>query len=504
MRTLPKLTYSGLTILLSHPSRKDQKSGELLSGYAGDKLNEFLEPEINRWQCDIRTADEEADLLPNTKALLILGEDVSCRRWIGHPTKSLLERRGIPYAHKGIPTIGSIFPQDAVDRVDWEAIKNPQTDGRDHTFNTEEGEEDEDEGDVKRQGNTRRKNFGFWLWQDVRKIKDVIFDNDRYKAYRQDKQRSDSYGIKIFPNSQEIIDFLLSHENDYLYLDIETDLDDPNMFCVGVAFDNTPVYTFPVLRYNYQAAYHNTALILRALSISMGANTVVCHNGYTFDLLVLANKYKLPFGRRHYDTLLAQHRIYPESEKSLGHLISMYLWQDIHKGDFVVPYNQLQEEQLWNYNAKDVATMRMIKWAQDRLTNEDPGLQASIAQTNRCIRPYIIASLTGMRYDPVLRQTLIDENDLRMMDHLKMMSYLTNIEGFKPSGGKGGYLVPYFIQSLGYKVFKKTPAGQPSIDAKVLQKMRLKYPEQPMLPLILKYRKTQKQTSMLNFEPFKI
>ena len=62
----------------------------------------------------------------------------------------------------------------------------------------------------------------------------------------------------------------------------------------------------------------------------------------------------------------------------------------------------------------------------------------------------------------------------------------------------------YFHQLLGYPVLFKSPTtGDPSLGKKIMYRLALKYPDNPMIPLILAFRKIKKETSMLKFVPWK-
>src|SRR5579864_4833875 len=103
LRNKPKLGYSGLTIVLSNPSRFD--TVRLLAGPGGQLINDFcLRPELNLMQCDVRLASETEPLLPNTKCLLLLGE-VSMLKFLPVETinNTLNEMRGSLFHYKGIP-----------------------------------------------------------------------------------------------------------------------------------------------------------------------------------------------------------------------------------------------------------------------------------------------------------------------------------------------------------------------------------------------------------------
>lgn len=171
LRTKPRLTYCGLTIILSNPSRFD--TNRLLSANGGKMFDDFcLRPEFNSMQCDIRLMEDTSPFLDGTKCLLLFGESAMYRYLPETITSSLGAERGSLYYHKGIPTIASFFPQDAVDSRAYEQSLNPLS--KDYAPEDSSNDDEDDEGDVKAFGKTRRSNYAFWIRADVRKCKAIL------------------------------------------------------------------------------------------------------------------------------------------------------------------------------------------------------------------------------------------------------------------------------------------------------------------------------------------
>jgi len=493
MRHLPTKEYSGLTIVLSNPSRQD--SQVLLSGAAGVMFNQdCLLPATNRWRCDIRTADTlNENLLLNTTGILLLGESALKTWTTGYDGYTINELRGTPLNNKwGLPCLCSNLPQDAVDMVDHESRLNPHLQGRD--TGAESGGDEEDS--KFRHGKTRRHNYRFWLQRDTQKI-----------LYRMGNPPTlPVFSVKIFPQADEIIKVLSSTRGQDLFFDIETD-GDYNITCFGFSFgDSSIVYSVPILRYDYSLAYGRTTYkIIWSLCLALCRNIAVIHNS-SFDLFILAWKYRLLFGRHIYDTMLAQHRCFPEAEKSLGHCLSAWeaIWMPTHKDEGIFqPHNVDQEMQLWNYNAKDVIGMRYIKNEQLLYAAKTPGLEDSIRQSNSCIYSFLVNTLLGINIDVQKRSDMIAENDKLMTQYLRAVRMLVGPGiDLLPSSSKS--CVRYFHDIMGYPVVgrsKKT--GDASLDETNLLKLKLKQ-ENPVIDFCIKYRQTLKETGSLNFEPLNI
>lgn len=497
MRHLPTSSYSGLTIVMSQASRFDDKM--LLSGAAGYWFShEVLAPNnLNRYACDIRTADTYGSgILPNTRCILLLGEPALHRgEWCSSIYKDykLGEQRGYPLdTNTGIATLASYLPQDCMDIKDYESKFNTELNVTQD--DSEHGEEKE--GDAKRRhGITARSNFRFWLKRDVHKSATVLRNRGCYPSL------AERPTYNIYPEAGHIIDALGKTKNKDFFLDIETSIEDKTLSCFGFAFGDGPIYVVPVYRYNGSLAYSNIYEIFRALIIAMRDNCIVVHNS-SFDLFVLAWLYKLPFGRRIYDTLLAQHRCFPEAEKSLGHCMSLWCYEYYHKDEGIfAAHNQEQERRLWEYNGKDIHGMRLVKQEQLRYAQRDPGLMASIEQANDMIYTYLVNTLYGIEVDDVRRLSLLKRNDRYLTQLHRIIRILTG-EDLLPTSTKA--MPRYFHEKLGYKIVGRTKTGNARLDEKALLKLKLAHPDNVLIDTCIRYRETVKESGSMKFEPLLI
>jgi len=493
----PALPYCGLTIVLSNPSRFDYN--ELLSGNSGAWfLEACIKPhKLTRYHLDIRTSNVDAPLLPNTKVVLCLGETAQ-HEWMGS-SHTLCEQRGAPVVRDGITYVSSFFPQDAFDIQNYEARLNKNHRGSVHE-DSKAGDDEEAKG---HKGATRRGNYKFWLSMDTAKA---------FRILKQGIRRSGQPDVRVYSSSSELIHVLQSTKKSTLYLDIET-LFNRTLTCIGFAFEEpSPVYVFPIRTYNYTAGYESPELcrIMAALGTAMRDNLTVTHNGHAFDWLVLAHHYRVPFGRQCYDTMIAHNRCYPEAEKSLGHALSLWTDEPYHKDEGVFdPRNIEQERQLWNYNAKDVHALRLLKRAFDDECSRDIGLAASIKQGNEMIYPYMMAALKGIKMDDVKLTAIVTENDRYMMQLLRIARILVGDDDFKTLQGKSDVSMlssnkqaaRYFYDVMGYKCPYKTDTGEPACDAGAMFKLKLwlkdRDKENPMIDLRLAFAGVKKENGLL-------
>ena len=483
MRHPPSSAYNGLTIVMSNPSRFDTKY--LLSGNAGDWFEQnCLNPLTSRVNCDIRTKDHHEKLLPETRALLILGES-ALAEWCNtnvsiHKLRGSL--LGININGFSIPVITSYLPQDAQDIKDYETTHNTLLQGQ------EDEEDDEDTNTEKDHGRTKRENWKFWLQCDTKKAIGLAREGVKAASFLPE--------YSIFPPMSEALD-VLDKRGSTLYIDIETDIN-RSISCIGYNFSDSPIiYVIPLRTFDYKPAYPDVHRLLLQLGKALRSNKVVAHNGSGFDFLVLAQKYSLGIGRDVYDTMLAQSRCFPGIEKSLGHCISMWTYERYHKDDGVfMPNNTEQDYRLWKYNGRDVYTMRLVHEAQLKYARVIPGLMDSINQVNASIRPYLINTLMGIRFDQSKRQALLNYNDRCMTQYIRCIKHLAGYQVLPTSNKQ---CVQYFHGLLNLPVVGKTPTGNPSLNEKNMLKLKLKVPDNAAIDFCLAYRRCQKQSGSLGF-----
>ena len=497
LRHKPKFAYSGLTVIMSGPSRFDRS--QLLDGVGGHYFEEkCLYPNTNRYACDIRVADDDSPLLPNTRTILLLGQ-YALRKYTGSDL-SLDEQRGSPILIEGIPAIPSFSPQDAVDPFAFE--KDYNKDYRDgESVEGEDDDSEDGEGDsiaeTKTRQKTKRANFRFWLKQDVKKALKIL-------EHGGIPPRPFEPDYHIWPDADRVIKTLTETKNQHLFFDIETDFITQDMRCFAYAFSEQPtdIFVVPFLDINYHPAYGRTttAAIWKALYIAIRDNIVVAHNGAHFDFLILARKYRMAV-RRAYDTMVAAHRIYPKIEKSLGHWTSLCTYEPFHKDEGNHTYmSERQAEQLYRYCGKDVFTMILIKKYQDEMAAKDPGLDASIKLANRAIRPYLTTCLAGMHYDEAAKLAWMREADRRMTFYMKVIQNLTGPD--VPPLISSQKCELYFHKMLGLPVISKTDTGKAQLGAENLLKLAIKYPS-PVFKFLLAYREVKKELGTLKFKVYK-
>jgi len=472
MHNAPIMEYNGLTII-TNPSRFDIESGnkKLISGNAGDYFDVCLNP-ISRLNCDIITSDAFSGFREGTKCALLLGEsatklfgyddDISILR--GYPLQLTSSVIGLPTFHH----------QECMDRRDYESSEDES-----------EGVAESD-NETKGKGKTKRRNWRWWYYTDIKKCGRLLREHKGILPIE------DEWTRHLYPSADMVLEKLRTWENKTIILDIET-TSNFTMTCFGIGcLEEKTCYVVPWKRYNNELAYNETDCreLMRWLTLCLGRNKCVLHNAM-FDLFILAWRYKILPPRNVFDTMLAWHRVRPECEKSLGHLISYFTWFPYHKGDGIFePKNQSQDNQLWNYNSDDIVTTAAIYTRiQDEI--KKAGAEESVQLAMREIPSYLSLSLFGARMDIERRNTRIKE----LLTKQKAIDLcLSSVCRQELNPRSSQQVSKYLYGRLGYKCPREDEPTKES----TLRKLQLKN-NPPSLQLILASRAARKSASSLAF-----
>jgi hypothetical protein len=200
--------------------------------------------------------------------------------------------------------------------------------------------------------------------------------------------------------------------------------------------------------------------------------------------------------------MVSASRIYPLIERSLGHWMSLLTFEEYHKNEGVHAYmNMEQARQLYAYCGKDVYGMMLVKKAQEEMASKDEGLKKSIKAANRAIYPYLVMTLTGVKYNDEKRQAWLKENDALLYEYLRIIRLLHG-PGV-PDLISNKACVNYFHGLLGYPVVGRSEdTGKPSLKEGHLLDLKVKHPDNVVIDFLIKYRGVQKESGTLNFKPY--
>jgi len=467
----PGRKHNGVVVKISRPNRYDFTNGRLLSGPPGDFLKDTIR------SCDVDPAECIYTLDPYFnigRKNLILGDDAN--RKVGPGNRSDLNSgRGYVYCE----TVATYLPVDCTDIVDHE-----------HGWEDDDGDDEDDAGNTQKDSApTARRNYRFWFKADIAKL----LKGERRTAHK--------FTVLRDLSTHEVIKALNSLSNSFLYFDIETHPPSDTVQCFTFASPIGAAIQVPVYDHRGQSCHTDLPKLFAALCRCMQRNVTVGHN-LSFDLGFLFHFHGVPFSSSIYDTMLAQHRCFPEAEKSLAHTMSYWLNVPNHKGDAgtFTPYNRNQFQQLLDYNTNDVLVLREIHNAQLKHASNDVGLMASITQANDVSFEYLAAGFTGFEVDVSLLRSKLAKTDALLKDLERVLVTLTGIEGFNPASPQ--QVGAWLYEGLCYPIVDKTDSGEGATGMKALYKLLLKNPQNVALKLVILYRTEAQSRKMLGFEHY--
>jgi len=467
--------YKGITFLLSKPSRFDQS--RLLTGYGGEWFQKILHPYLI-FNVDVRTVEQHRTIYnnkfsPGTKVVVLCDPYAIDKYLPGKKDPEMNEVRGNVYEGEDkIVYIPTYAPQNAYDFLNREYPKD------------EENLSDELDKDEKNHGGTQRKNFRFWFYQDVKKALRILEKGITKPApFTHHNPAQISLVTKI----------LHSSINEDWVIDIETTINyGITVLSIG-RMSTREVFVIPISLYDKAIMFseEDYRIFFKVLQKAFDENRWIAHNG-SFDFFILAWRFKLSPPLRMYDTMIAQHRMSVESEKSLGHCISHYLDLPYHKDEGCFePHNHWQQTQLWDYNAKDVETTAWIYEAQEVVLGKDKELRESVVRGNSFIRPFLFSALHGIKVD---RAGLTKERERLDRLYTQQQRILNILVGYDLNANSplqvGEYLFDF--KGLGKKYVKRKTNSETLI--RLLRTNKI-----PAIRCLLSMRKLAKDRGVLDF-----
>lgn len=418
---------------------------------------------------DIRLPESRGFLAtPRTDFCLVLGAD-ACGKVLGD--RNINKHRGFRKSYGNVPTIVTYSHMDC-----W--------DFRDDDDESGAGDNDKDVSV------TRRSNYLFWALADFRKL---------FKPIRPHSARQ-----TIFKPDLQLVNSLLDRAPSDLFvsLDIETRPQDNTLDCIGLGFfvkSTWYLYIIPIYGPDHLLVYSQRDLagFWRALTSALLSGRIIWigHN-LAFDLSILHHYYRLPFPRRIHDTMLCMHRDNPFTDKSLAHAISLYTDStDNHKGDFCPNISQVHFTKLLKYNSDDVYWTGEVALRQ----LENVSRRADYQQVNDSQYVCLVMSFTGIEINTTQLESEKSRLTLKAAQLERVIRILTGRPNFNPNSGQ--QIAQYFYDTLTYEPPSLTDSGAPATDEKSLLKLQLKQ-SNPIIPLILAFKETSKELSMLNFKPY--
>jgi len=313
---------------------------------------------------------------------------------------------------------------------------------------------------------------------------DILISMDLRKATQEAKFPEIRYperNIQTIYTASEAIKLLerLSKDTKPHAIDIETA--GPRLLVYGIATSPTTSFVIP-------KNLCQDREVLRAISRYADSNVPKIFHNALYDVFYCAYFYQIYHRNVYYDTMIAQHAIFPTLQKSLAFCASIYTnevyWKDEGKEIFDdIRKNRIIDwEQFYIYNGKDTClTYEVFEAQQEELdywkVHEINDLMHAV------IQPCLYAMLKGLRINMEKVKIFAKNNEraLEVLDRIK-----------KATIGDINLLSSKQLKELLYEKWKmpvQKVKGRVSTDAKSLQHLEaFPTPYKPLIGLILKYK----------------
>ena len=188
-----------------------------------------------------------------------------------------------------------------------------------------------------------------------------------------------------------------------------------------------------------------------------------------------------------FDTMLAQHTIFPGIPKALDFLSSMYChWHRFWK-DELNDYNRLPENmtQYWEYNCKDCCITFEVYLVLIQLLNH-MHMEDQFRFQMKMNSHAITTMLRGVRVNVSKRSELAGQLMTGIMEHDTLIQQVTDLP---LNTGSAVQMKAFFYDDLKLPVQLNRKTRQPSLDKKALDELSKKEPLlRPLIEIILKKR----------------
>lgn len=336
-----------------------------------------------------------------------------------------------------------------------------------------------------------------WEWRifvvrDLKRAKDYLLAPEAYNP---------QYNFQIRPSYEQVMTTLAGFQQQAdrgtpvtLALDIETIC--RHISCLGIAWSATDAICIPFVDRggsmhpveNYWQEHEEVAII-QALKALLTHPLVFCigQNFAGYDNQHFAKHWGFVPNLR-FDTMLAQHTLYPGLDKALDVLSSLYCHYHRYWKDELKDYNKMPDDihKYWTYNCKDcVITFEIWGQLQSLLLRANLESQFQFLM-KMATRNVFRAMLRGVRIDQKRRQ----EVSAQLMEAIAIReSLIHHVVGFPLNVGSPKQMVEFFYSDLGLPVIKNPKTKAPTCNEAALTAISHKVPLlKPLTDLIAEKR----------------
>lgn len=302
----------------------------------------------------------------------------------------------------------------------------------------------------------------------------------RAAATRPELYQYPAYAFQVAPTYSQVMDVLqalhtrlLAGEELWLACDIETIA--RHISCIGIAWNVREALCIPFMTLDghYWAEEEEFQISLLLRTVLTHPSCKVIGQNFNYDNQHFAKHYGyLP--NLAFDTMIAQHVLFPGIPKALDFLSSMYCHWHRYWKDEINDYNKLPENmtQYWTYNCKDVCVTFEVAFVLMELLSHCsrwPQFEFMLTTSKSALR----SMLKGIRVDAKERGVVAG----RLMEAIaEYEALIHDIVGFPLNVASPKQMKAFFYDELKLPIQIDKKTKQPTCNAKALATLAQKEP----------------------------
>ncbi len=279
--------------------------------------------------------------------------------------------------------------------------------------------------------------------------------------------------------------------------DIETMRSDKGtvVWCVGFAPSPAFAFSIPFLKNkSFCWSSHEEKILWSEISrLFLKKDCLKIFQYGNYDLSILGRYYGLRLASQSYaDTMWCFQAAYPYMRSGLATLTSWYTWEPYYKDDGKWwDGRRISDEAELTYNAKDCAVTREI-WPLVSSDCREMGAWQTYQNHTRSFPSLLRMMIQGVRFDTEKQQTL---KKAWTTECSRIEKLVNDRLGFEVNLNSSPQVQKVLYGYLGMQMMFNKKTGQPSTDKDALNRLKKKYPNEPILQSILDYKRLDKLVS---------
>lgn len=281
----------------------------------------------------------------------------------------------------------------------------------------------------------------------------------------------------------------------YVACDIETLFGETGtiLWCIGFAKNPSEAFVIPFIRRGKFAwSIEDEATLLYWVSKVFLSKGTKIFQGGMYDLSILGRYYGLRLRKGTYaDTMYCHHASYPYLRKSLEVLCSMYTTEPYYKDEGKVTLGRRNDESEFRYNAKDCCVTREIYPITVKNAKE-LGTWEGYKRTMSILPSHLGMTIRGIKID---RKKQLELGIIFSKKANEAHSFIEKESGMTINLNSSDQKRRLLYGLLGLQIQFNPKTKKPTTDKDALNKLKKKYPDQPVLKELLNYQKYAKLSS---------